>query len=403
MLGALVRTEIARHTLMLCPNPQTCIEAAVDQGQIASVRGNSSEPVCEIELELKTGDVTALYDVALDLLAVAPVRLERRSKSARGFRLAALSAEPERIAAVHASEVALDPAMTAAAALRRITRSCVDQIVGNEATVLAGMPEGIHQMRVGVRRLRAILSTFAPLLNHDEFSRFSDELRWLGDVLGRARNLDVFVDGLVAPAIKSISDVPGITALNAAFAERRAAAHTDAAEAIVSPRYTALMLSLMRWSEESGATDQSAAALSCPLAKVAPRLLKRRLKLVRRRSAGFSKQSSEHRHRLRIALKKLRYAIEMLGHLYVPEKTTCCVVKRIQGNSATRTTCAYRMISWPNLRARQTRGSLRLARSTDWHTRRLRRRKRKVEKHVAKIRVKILRLPRFTCATRSAL
>ena len=105
VLGALVRTDIARHTLMLCPNPQTCIEAAVDQGQIASVRGNSSEPVCEIELELKTGDVTALYDVALDLLAVAPVRLERRSKSARGFRLAALSAEPEHVAVVHAGEV----------------------------------------------------------------------------------------------------------------------------------------------------------------------------------------------------------------------------------------------------------------------------------------------------------
>ena len=181
--------------------------------------------------------------------------------------------------------------MTAGAALRWITRSCVEQIVGNEAAVLAGMPEGVHQMRVGVRRLRAILSAFAPLLKNDEFSWFSDELRWLGDVLGRARNLDVFVDGLVAPAIESVGDLPGITALHAAFAERRAAAYADAAEAIVSPRYTALMLRLMRWSEDAAAPPTSAAALSRPLAEVAPRLLKRRLKLVRRRSAEFSKQS----------------------------------------------------------------------------------------------------------------
>ena len=74
----------------------------------------------------------------------------------------------ERVAAVRASEAALDPAMTAGAALRRSTRSCVDQIVGNEAAVLAGMPEGVHQMRVGVRRLRAILSAFSPLLKNSE-------------------------------------------------------------------------------------------------------------------------------------------------------------------------------------------------------------------------------------------
>jgi len=50
------------------------------------VAGDRCEPVCEIELELKEGDVAALYDIALDMLAVAPLRLERRSKSARGFR-----------------------------------------------------------------------------------------------------------------------------------------------------------------------------------------------------------------------------------------------------------------------------------------------------------------------------
>ena len=144
------------------------------------------------------------------MLAVAPVRLERRSKSARGFRLAALPAEPERIAAVHASAVDLDPEMSAGAALRRIARSCAEQIVRNEAAVLAGMPEGVHQMRVGVRRLRAILSAFAPLLPEDEYRWLSDELRWLGNVLGVARNLDVFADGLVAPAIESIGDVPGL-------------------------------------------------------------------------------------------------------------------------------------------------------------------------------------------------
>jgi triphosphatase len=323
-LVALVRTEIVRRIVMLCPNPETRIEAAVDQGRVAATQGNASDPICEIELELKAGDVTALYDIALDLLAVAPARLERRSKSARGFRLAGRSNEPDSIGAAHASEVALGPDMTAGAALRRIARSCTEQIVGNEPAVLAGMPEGVHQMRVGVRRLRAILSAFAPLLEEDEAGRLSGELRWLGTVLGRARNLDAFAEGLVAPAIGAIGNGPGIAALNAALARTRAAACADAAEAIFSPRYTALVLRLIRWSEQSGAKElnkeQKPTALARPLAKVAPRILKRRFKLVRRRGAGFAKQSPEKRHRLRIALKKLRYATEMLGQLYKNDK-----------------------------------------------------------------------------------
>ena len=62
--------------------------------------------------------------------------------------------------------------MTAGAALRRVVRSCAEQIVRNEAAVLAGMPEGVHQMRVGVRRLRAILSAFAPLLEETNAAGF---------------------------------------------------------------------------------------------------------------------------------------------------------------------------------------------------------------------------------------
>ncbi len=76
------------------------------------------------------------------------------------------------------------PRMTAGAALRRIVRSCLEQILGNEAAALAGMPEGVHQMRVGVRRLRAFLSAFAPLLPSDYRSWMSNELRWLGEILG---------------------------------------------------------------------------------------------------------------------------------------------------------------------------------------------------------------------------
>jgi triphosphatase len=361
------------------------------------VQSNASDPICEIELELKAGGVAALYDVALDLLAVAPVRLERRSKSARGFRLAGLpnapdSVAPDAVTAVHASEVALDPDMTAGAALRRVVRSCIEQIVGNEAAVLAGMPEGVHQMRVGVRRLRAILSAFAPLLEEEgEAGKLSDELRWLGDVLGHARNLDAFAEGLFAPASEAIGDEPGVAALNAALARTRAAAYRDAAEAIFSPRYSALVLRLMRWSEESGAGDHLSSALALPLAKVAPKILQRRFKQARRRGARFAKQSPQERHRLRIAMIKLRYATEMLGQLYEGGKPRRLlrIVKRLQEElgKANDLHVSHDLVAElargePDAAAIAAAGDAVL----DRHARRLEQREGKVKKQVTRIR-----------------
>lgn len=397
-LQALTRTEIARQTFMLRPNPETRIEAAADQGQVAAVDGKSCEPVCEIELELKEGEVTALYDVALDMLAVAPMRLERRSKSARGFRLAALPAElepaREHVNAVHASAVDLDPEMSAGAALRRIARCCAEQIVRNEAAVLAGMPEGVHQMRVGVRRLRAVLSAFAPLLSNDEHRWLSDELRWLGTVLGIARNLDVFADGLVAPATELIGDVPGLAELGAATAKRRAASYADAVEAIGSARYAALVLRLMRWSEQRDTTDRPSAPLSQPIAEVASRIVNRRLKRVRRRGAGFARQSPKKRHRLRIALKKLRYTAEVLAPLYGPDKTGPLLraVKGLQEKLGdandvrmSRDLVAELARSGADAAAVAEAGGAVL----DWHRRRLKSGERKTRKQVAKIWKKV--------------
>jgi CHAD domain-containing protein len=281
--------------------------------------------------------------------------------------------------------------LTAGAALRRIARSCADQIVRNEAAALAGMPDGIHQMRVGVRRLRAILSAFAPLLPKNENRWFSEELRWLGASLGAARNLDVFADGLVAPAADSVTSIPGIAALNAAVAERRAAAYADAVEAIGSTRYTALVLRLMRWTEERDGEDPSSPGLARPVADIARKILQRRLKAVRRRSAGFSKQSPEDRHRLRIALKKLRYTTEMLGQLYgskKPERLLQAVKQLQEELGATNDLHVSRDFVAELAQGGRDAAAITKAGAAvlDWHSRRLGRGERKIEKHVGKIR-----------------
>ncbi len=393
-LVALVRTDIKRRVVMLCPEAETRIEAAVDQGQVAALHDDLCEPVCEIELELKDGGIAPLYEFALEMLAVAPVRLERSSKSARGFRLAGLPFSQEPAAAVQAEAVELDPGMTAGAALRRIVHSCLEQILGNEAVALAGIPEGVHQMRVGVRRLRAFLSAFAPLLSGDHKSWMSNELRWLGEILGVARNLDVFADGLMAPAAEAIGDSDGFAALQEAVAGRRAAARADAAAAIRSPRYTALVLRLLRWAEGDAGQDARSPDLSRPLAEIGSEILDRRLAVVQQRAAGFARQSPEQRHRLRIALKKLRYPLEILGSLYDEQETgrMVRVIKRLQevlGDANDAHTASDLVAELAHHRADTEAIAEAGAAVLDWHARQLALRDSKTGKHVAEIREQI--------------
>jgi inorganic triphosphatase YgiF len=80
-------TTVTRKTIELNPTPITEFEVAIDQGEIRSADGGAAEPISEIELELKRGDPAALYDLAFQLLKIAEVRLDTRSKAERGYRL----------------------------------------------------------------------------------------------------------------------------------------------------------------------------------------------------------------------------------------------------------------------------------------------------------------------------
>ena len=87
-LRPLFVTKVTRTVADIEPSPGTVVEAAIDEGEIRVADGDGSEPIAELELELKSGDAAALYDTALRLLEAAPIRIETRSKSERGYRLA---------------------------------------------------------------------------------------------------------------------------------------------------------------------------------------------------------------------------------------------------------------------------------------------------------------------------
>ena len=316
-LRPLFVTDVTRTMVEIEPRAGTRIEAAIDEGEVRLTDGNAVEPISEIELELKCGEAVALCDIALQMLELAGVRVETRSKSERGYRLASGS---ETAIPVHAEPLTLERDMPVEAALREIGRNCLGQLIGNEAAVLAGHSEGVHQMRVAARRIRSAVSSLKKMLPAQDRNWLAHELGWLAGTLGPARNLDVFADELLPAARGSLPDEPGWEDLAAILGRLRQEAYEQVWQAVLAERYTATMLHLLRWFEGCGwrgnQTPEEAVLAASPIGEVATQVLDRRRRKLRHRGKGFGKQTPPERHKLRIAVKQLRYTTELFSSLF---------------------------------------------------------------------------------------
>lgn len=315
-LKPLFTTRIKRTLRTVAPGEGTEIEIAFDQGEVVTPEGRAL-PLNEVELELKSGDAAAIYDLALALNQVAPLRVELQSKAERGYALAL----EERPRWQKAGKLELTADQTVETVLETVIRHCMHHMVSNEAVALAGQePEGIHQMRVALRRLRSALAVFQPLIPPEQYDHLVGEVRWLAGAFGAARDWDVFLADLFAPVDAAFPGDPSIAALSAAARTCRERGYVAAREAILSPRYTDLLLKIGAWIDGRGWRNQpvseTSALLLEPITALSGDLLGKRHKQSRKRGKGFAELDSHHRHRLRISLKKLRYASDFFRSLY---------------------------------------------------------------------------------------
>jgi CHAD domain-containing protein len=235
--------------------------------------------------------------------------------------------------AVHPAPLELGVELSGEIVLQRAGHACLYHLMCNEQAGRAGDAEGIHQMRVAVRRLRGILSAFTPLLPPGPRRWASNELRWFAGALGEARNLDVFAAALLGPARAALPAASEFGRLAMTIERRRRVAHTAARRAIASARFGASVRALTKWFERCGwRVDGDGQELQRPIGELAPILLDRVRRQARKRGKGFAGQSEEQRHRLRIAMKKLRYACELLAVLYDPVESKRFIqrLKRLQ-------------------------------------------------------------------------
>jgi len=312
-LRPVFETEVTRTVLLLhCDG--TVVELALDHGTIKA--GRRKQAISEIEIELKDGDPNALVAIAERLAEAFPAAYEMRAKSERGYALAA----GETAKPVHARNVALDAEMTAADALRAIGMECLRHLACNDAAVRAGETEGVHQMRVGLRRLRAAFSLFKEMLADPESREIKAGLKWLTEQLGPARDFDVFVRESVAP----LEDSAAMTVLKKDMEGRRDLGFSRAKAAVDGERYRKLILRTALWlADGSWGRDGDLlqrARRDRPLPSFAAEALETRLHKVTRKSRKLEKLEPRQRHKLRIHIKKLRYASEFFAALFAGHK-----------------------------------------------------------------------------------
>jgi len=315
------QSSVRRIRRELTPKAGNRVAFDVDVGEIKA--GESSEPICEVEFELLSGEPKHLFDLALKLVDEVPARFSTDAKSDRGYALL-VGRHPEWRKAI---PLVLDPTAPADEALARMIINGVDHLNANEACALARAHiEGIHQMRVALRRLRSAFAIFKRALPGELTVELTPELKWLIGELGPARDWDVFITDVLEPMSRWQADDPGLGLLREEAVKRQDEAYARAHEAIRSTRYTRLLLRLVAGAEgrawRAQPVSDETVDLYGPTLTFANRLIDRRHHRLLKAGKHFEQLTDEERHRLRIRVKKLRYAVEFFQSIYPRKKVT---------------------------------------------------------------------------------
>ncbi len=226
---------------------------------------------------------------------------------------------PTTPGAVKATPLALKRKMNAEQAFQAIARNCLAQIQANEAGVDKFHDvECLHQMRVGLRRLRSALSMYRDVLQLPE--ELANDLEWLLSQLGPARDWDVLAGSTLPKMSEGSAHAPQLVALTMAAHNRTHELHDIAAAAIASERYQKLMVALTEWVGRRGwraaMSRKARTQLKTKVRKFADTVLEQDQKRLLNRGSQLKTATPEARHRVRIAAKKTRYAAEFFGSLF---------------------------------------------------------------------------------------
>jgi CHAD domain-containing protein len=233
------------------------------------------------------------------------------------FQALAVSARPLRIS----------KGMSVEDAFRVTVLECLAHVAANVAAVTRSHEvEGLHQLRVGLRRLAVAFSAFGEEFNTPAQRELQQRTKAFASAVATARDLDVFVEELFPPPAEAAGADEAFALLGERVEKARLDAWDQAVERVSSVEFAvflddvAVAAQTRSWSLPTGADLKNRLAVRAPVKSVAARMLDEYLVKARKRGRHVKTLEQRDCHRLRISLKKLRYAAEFYGPLYKRKK-----------------------------------------------------------------------------------
>ncbi len=214
------------------------------------------------------------------------------------------------------------PGQTASEAFATILQHNLDYMLQWEQTAHSWEDiEGVHQVRVSLRRVRSAITLFRPAIPKNVTKTWRKELQWVSGQLGLARDLDVFIDEGLS-AIEGKFPFKGEKKLmTLARAHREKAYKEQVCAMLESERYAHFKNDFMNWALERGwekdeLEEKERHNQQMGLVQFARNLLDKQERVVLKAGSRIDRKSPEQMHRLRIECKKLRYAADFFQPLF---------------------------------------------------------------------------------------
>ncbi|MCB5363436.1 CYTH and CHAD domain-containing protein [Pusillimonas sp. CC-YST705] len=307
---------------------EALIEVAYDQGSLLA--RDLELPISEVEFELKAGPMSALFDLSEQWLQAYGLLLEARSKSQRGDALAQAAVQSGGVArkpgdehaplalfnARRAQAIKLSGGMRLDEVYQACVTECLSQIVANTA-LAAGVDaedasrqqqvEYVHQLRVGIRRLRSCWKLFQPWIPRPE-AEIMNQLKTAFNLFGASRDDDV-VTLEIAPKLAQ-AGMPELQPL----AKSKKSAGTSAASVASSKELQTTLLRLLRHLIAMSETPPTAEA-DIRAEKALTQKLDEWVRKLAKEGGRFMRLPIEAQHDLRKKAKTLRYNLDFCEDL----------------------------------------------------------------------------------------
>ena len=292
-----------------------------------ALRGVAQEkPVCRVQLQGPAELLTAVSD---GWAATLPIEVPRWSLAVEATALARGASPPPR--QIGGPAVAED--MSVADAIEYVIGYLTDVIIAGVDDAGAGRSaEPVHAMRVAVRRLRSALSIFRRAADGPAFIAMKAQLVALAQVLGAARDWDVFLAGTGQAVAAAMPGDERITALLALAAKRREGAYAALRREFSSAGFRQLCVGLVQlgalrpW--QVTADEDQRVLLASDAAKFAGDSLARQYEHMLDHGADISGLPTDDLHALRKRGKRLRYTAEFFAPQF-GQRSTRRFVRRV--------------------------------------------------------------------------